>query len=245
MTPASRAPGRAGAESGSALVIAMLSTSVVLTLALMLALTTTLETDIAANAHAAVQTLALAEAAAERASAELGAMASWDDVLSGALTAAFFDGEHGVRQAAGATIDLDSETAWLLCGLATCTNTPWNAVTAARPWGDNNPRWTVFASGTAESLLGTAARALPGYAVVWVGDDAAENDADALHDGGAPVAEAGILENPGLDLVALRAVAWGPRGSRRELELVVERGDMIARTGIRVRVWREVRGASP
>ena len=223
----------------------MLSTSVVLTLALMLALTTTLETDIAANAHAAVQTLALAEAAAERASAELGAMASWDDALSGAVTAAFFDGSHGVRQAAGAAIDLDSETGWLLCGLPSCTGTPWNAMTAARPWGNNNPRWTVFASGTAATLLGTGARALPGYAAVWVGDDAAENDADALHDGGAPVAEAGTLENPGLDAIGLRTVAWGPRGSRRELEWVVERGDMLAHTGIRVRVWREVRGAAP
>ena len=243
MTSRSRSLARAGPESGSALVVALLSTSVVLTLALMLALTTTLETDIAANAHAAVQTLALAEAAAERASAELGAMASWDDVLSGTVTAAFFDGSHGLRQAAGTTIDLDSETAWLLCGLPSCSSTSWNAVTAARPWGNNNPRWTVFGSGTAATLLGTGARALPGYVVVWVGDDAAENDADALHDGGAPVAEAGNPENPGLDVLGLRTVAWGSRGSRRELEWVVERADLAAHSGIRIRVWREVRGA--
>jgi hypothetical protein len=245
MTPPLRSLARARRESGSAVVVALLSTSVVLTLALMLALTTTLETDIAANAHAAVQTLALAEAAAERASAELGAMASWDDVLSGAVTSAFYDGSHGMRQAAGTTIDLDSETTWLLCGSPSCTGTSWNAVTAVRPWGNNNPRWTVFASGTAATLLGTGARALPGYTVVWVGDDAAENDADALHDGGAPVAEAGNLENPGLGVLGLRTVAWGARGSRRELEWVVERADLATRAGIRVRVWREVRGPAP
>ena len=97
-------------------IVALLSTSIVLTLGLILALTTTLETEIAANAHAAVQTLALAEAAAERAAAELGALVSWDDALSGAVTAAFFDGSHGVRHAGGTAIDLDIETAGLLCG---------------------------------------------------------------------------------------------------------------------------------
>jgi hypothetical protein len=243
MSPPTRLIAGALPESGSALLVAILSTSIVLTLALMLVLTTTLETDIAANVHAGVQTLALAEAAAERAAAELGAMGSWDDVLSGAATAGFFDGAHGVRQAGGMSIDLDAETASLLCGAPSCAGMPWNAVTATRPWGNNNPRWTVFASATAATLLGTGAHALPGYAVVWAGDDAAENDADAHHDGGPPVAEAGSLENPGLDAIGLRTVAWGARGSRRELEWVVERADKAAHTGIRVRVWRELRGA--
>jgi hypothetical protein len=227
------------------LIVALLSTSVVLTLGLMLALTTTLETDIAANAHGAVQTLALAEAAAERAAAELGALGTWDDALAGAATATFFDGAHGVRQAAGTAIDLDAETAWLLCGAPSCAGQSPDAMTAARPWGSNNPRWTVYASGTAATLLGPGGRAGPGYVVVWVGDDAAENDAEPLLDGGAPVAEAGSVENPGLDAVSLRTVAWGPRGSRREVELVVERADMVSHTGIRIRVWREVRGALP
>ena len=227
------------------LLVALLSTSIVLTLGLMLALTTSLETDIAANGHAAVQTLALAEAAAERAAAELEALASWDDALSGATTAAFYDGAHGVRPAGGAAIDLDAETAWLLCGAPSCAGQSPDAITAARPWGSNNPRWTVYASGTAAALLGPGARAGPGYVVVWVGDDAAENDADPLHDGAEPVVEAGSLENPGRDAISLRAVAWGARGSRRELEWVVERADAAAGTGLGVRVWREVRGALP
>ena len=103
----------------------------------------------------------------------------------------------------------------------------------------------MFASGAAATLLGPGARAGPGYAVVWVGDDAAENDANPLFDGGAPVAEAGSLVNSGLDAIALRAVAWGARGSRRELEWVVERADPTGHAGLRVRVWREVRGALP
>ena len=72
-----------------------------------------------------------------------------------------------------------------------------------------------------------------------------ENDADPLRDGGIPVAGMGIGVNPGLDVVALRAAAWGVRGTRRELELTVERADFQAHSGLRVRVWRERRGTVP
>ena len=139
-----------------------------------------------------------------------GRAAAWDDALAGAATATFFDGAHGVRQAAGTAIDLDAETAWLLCGAPSCAGQSPDAMTAARPWGSNNPRWTVYASGTAATLLGPGGRAGPGYVVVWVGDDAAENDAEPLLDGGAPVAEAGSLVNPGLDAIGLRARGVGP-----------------------------------
>lgn len=234
-----------GDESGSVLAIVLLSSSVLLSLGLMLSLVSSVETDIAANAHAAVQTLALAEAAAGRAATDLSALGAWDLALSGASTAVFFDGAQGARRAGGAVIALETETAWLLCGAPACGGRPPDAMTAARPWGRNNPVWTVYASGTAEAVLGAAGRAIPGYAVVWVGDDSAENDADPRRDGGPPVAEARSAENPGAGAMVLRAVAWGARGSRRELELMVERGDPVAGTGLRIRVWREVRGALP
>jgi hypothetical protein len=240
-----RSAGRGGPESGSVLVIALLATSVITTLGLMLALATTVETEIASNVHASVQALALAEAAGERAAAELAALPSWDLALAGAATAAFFDGSHGLRRAGGTTIDLDGETAWLLCGASSCAGRSPDVMTGARPWGSNNPRWTVYASGSAVTLLGIGGRSAPGYAVVWVGDDPAENDANPLQDGGPPVADARSLENPGLDAIGLRAVAWGARGSRREVESVVERADRAAHTGVRLRVWREVRGALP
>jgi hypothetical protein len=59
-------------------------------------------------------------------------------------------------------------------------------VTAARPWGRNNPRWTVFASGPLAELLPDAAIAARSYCVIWVADDPAENDAQPLRDGGPP-----------------------------------------------------------
>ena len=233
------------AQEGSALVMALGAMGVIVTLGLAVSLTVSVETDIASNAHAAVQALSLAEAAAETAAAELSALASWDGVLAGAVTAAFFDGTHGRRRAGGADIDLDRETAWLRCGAASCDGRLPDAMTAARPWGRNNPLWTVYASGGASDLLGDDVRALPGYAVVWVGDDPGENDADPRRDGGPPVAEAASLDQPGRRCILLRAIAWGPRGSRRELEIVVERADPAAHAGLRVRIWREVRGAVP
>jgi hypothetical protein len=192
-----------------------------------------------------VQTLALAEGAAERAAADLAALPSWDVALTGAATAGFFDGAGGVRHTGAAVIDIDLESARLMCGAASCAGHPPEAVTGARPWGHNNPHWTVYASGTAAELLGSGAIRVAGYAVVWVADDPAENDADPLRDGGPPAPEASGAGNPGLDAIMLRATAWGPRGSRREVQWVVERADPIAHTGLRRRVWREIRGAEP
>lgn len=229
----------------STLVMSLGGLGVIVTLGLAVSLTVSVETEIVSNAHAAVQALSLAEAAAETAAAGLSALASWDGVLAGAVTASAFDGAYGRRRAAGADIDLDRETAWLRCGAASCDGRRPDAMTGARPWGRNNAMWTVYVSGGAGDLLGDAARALPGYAVVWVGDDPGENDADPLRDGGPPVKEAASPINPGAGVVLLRAIAWGPRGSRRELEIVVERADPEALAGLRIRTWREVRGAVP
>jgi len=240
-----RARGPVAAQDGSALVLALGAMSVIVTLGLAVSLITTVETDIASNAHAAVQALSLAEAAAETAAAALSELASWDGVLAGVVTGGVFDGGQGRRRVAGAVIDLDLETAWLRCGARSSDGRPPDAMTAARPWGRNNPMWTVYASGSATDLLGDDVQALPGYAAVWVGDDSAENDADARRDGGPPVEEAGSAANPGAGAILLRAIAWGPRGSRRELEIVVERADPGALSGLRVRTWREVRGAVP
>ncbi len=236
---------RPASDTGAALIIVVMATGVIVTLSLLLALLTQVETEIAANAHEAVHTLALAEAAAEHAAADLAGLAAWNAALAGAATSTVFDGALGARTVAGRTLHLEEETARVTCGRTTCIGRPWDAVTAARPWGRNNPVWQVFASGWATQLLGDVPGLLPGYAMAWVGDDASENDADPLADGGPPVAEARTVVNPGAAVVSLKVVAWGPRGSRRELEVVVERPDPAAAVGILVRSWREVRGAGP
>ncbi len=232
-------------EAGSALVLVVLATGVLVTLGLLLALTTTVETEVVANALEGTQTLALAEAAAERVLADLSTLASWDAALSGSVTSSFLDGSSGIRTVGGAPVDLSRETAQLLCDAPSCTGRSPDAVTANRPWGRNNPRWHVFASGHAADLVGDEPGTRPGYVVVWIGDDPAENDADPLSDGAPPLAETGTTVNPGQDVVVLRVVAWGARGARRELELSVERADPRLHGGVRQRVWRELRGAAP
>ena len=235
----------ASTETGSALILVLLATGVLVTLGLVLALVATVETDIAANAIEGAQALALAEAAAERAVSDLAGLPSWDAALAGPATSPFFDGDTGPRLFGGTRVDLGRETALLLCDAFTCAGRSLDAMTANRPWGRNNPRWRVFGSGPAAGLVGDGPGLRPGYAAVWIGDDPAENDADPLKDGGPPVAGTGISVNPGLDVVVLRVVAWGARGSRRELELTVERADFQAHSGLRVRVWRERRGTVP
>jgi hypothetical protein len=232
-------------DAGSALVLVVLATGVLVTLGLALALVTTVETEVAANTLDGTQTLALAEAAAERALSDLAALPSWDAALEGRVTSPIFDGDTGPRAFGGVQVDLSRETALLLCEAPTCAGRSLDALTANRPWGRNNPRWRVFASGPGADLVGQDHGVRPGYAVVWIGDDSAETDADPLRDGGPPVAGMGTSVNPGQDVVALRVVGWGVQGARRELELTVERADLQAHTGLRLRTWRELRGAVP
>ena len=231
------------ADAGSALVLVVLTTGVLVTLGLVLALVATVETDVVATTSEGTQALALAEAAAEHALSNLSGLPSWDTALAGTVASPFFDGATGTRFFGGTRVDLSRETALLLCDAISCGGRSLDAVTANRPWGRNNPRWRVFASGPAAGLVGQGPGVRPGYAVVWIGDDPAENDADPLKDGGPPVAEAGTGVNPGQDIVVLRVAAWGARGARRELELTVERADFQAHRGLRLRVWRELRGA--
>src|SRR5204863_4532134 len=110
-----------------------------------------------------------------------------------------------------------------------------------RPWGPNNPRWQLFAYAKLNDMTPTGTINSPFYVTVMVGDDPSENDNDPLHDG--------TPANPGAGVLALRAEAWGPRGSRKAIELTVARagaslGDgspPVPGQGLRVLSWREIR----
>ena len=105
-----------------------------------------------------------------------------------------------------------------------------DAVTAQRPWGPNNPRWQLYASGRLSDLLPNASIDSPYYVSVLVGDDPSETDAQPLEDGQA--AGAGIL--------VLRAESFGPRGVHMSVEMTVAR-PAAGHPGLRVLSWREVR----
>lgn len=227
-------------ERGVALIAVMSASSLLLALGLSLALTTTVEVGIAANQRDAVQTLHAADAALERAMADL-TVADWDAVLTGVATSPFHDGAAIVTLPDGRRLNVTQETNRLRCGAIACADADLDRVTASRPWGRNNPRWTVFASGALQDLLPDHAIAARSYLVVWVADDPAENDAQPLRDGGPPaIVDAANRSNPGRGVLWVHARAYGASGTRRAIEALVERDPRWPSAQLRVRVWREI-----
>jgi hypothetical protein len=130
----------------------------------------------------------------------------------------------------GRTLDLLAATNMERCGAPTCTDFQLDAVTAERPWGANNARWVLYASGWLRDLAPQALEPPRVYVAVWVGDDPLETDGDPLTD--APDADA-----LGHDVMLIRASAYAAYSVRRRIEVVVRRrngrGEFLS--------WRELR----
>jgi hypothetical protein len=229
-------------DRGVALVAVMAASALLLALGLSLATTTAVEVGIAANHRDAVQTLHAADAALEFAIAELAAAPLWDAVLDGGVRSWFHDGVGVVALPDGSLLDVAAETGLLRCGAPrACSDPDMDEQTAARPFGRNNPRWTVYASGRLARVLRDAAPSSRAYVVVWVGDDPSENDAQPRRDGGPPaVVNAANPANPGQGALWLHVRAYGPSGARRTLEAVVERDARLPPDAVRIRTWREI-----
>jgi hypothetical protein len=207
---------RCSTEAGSALVLALMATAVVLALGSALTLVAINETAVSASFVRGQETAYLAEAAIARATVELDAIADWSAVLSGAATSSLTDGTgDGSRAAGGVEVDLSAATAAL------------NRIAASRPFGANNPRWGLFVWGAAERFTSSGSM---GYIAVWVADDPREQDDDPLTDGGGEA---------GRGVLLLTAQAFGPGGIRRMVEAVVVRTTPTQRA--RVLVQRPVR----
>jgi hypothetical protein len=226
------------AERGVALVLALMVILLLSALGLALVVTTSTEGLIAANYRSGQEGLYAADAAVERALNDLPGVADWNALLDGSTPSAFVDGApNGVRTLAdGSTIDLTRILSTANCGKATpCSPADLVAnLTGGRPWGANNPVWHFYAYGNLADLLPTASVDSPFYVAVLVGDDPSETDGDPLHDGVDPAS------NPGAGVLALRAEAFGPRGTHKVIELTVARADTPA-AGVRVLSWRAVR----
>lgn len=229
-------------ERGVALIGVMAISTLLLALGISLATTSALEVGIADHHRDGVSTLHGADAALEFAIGELSAAADWDAVLAGVVRSPFHDGGGVVSLPDGSTLDVPAETGMLRCGRARgCGVGDMDLQTAERPWGRNNPRWTVYASGRLARLLGDASPATRVHIVVWVADDTSENDGDPLRDGGPPLIEnAANPDNPGRGAVRLHARAYGPAGARRTVEAVIERDARMSPERLRVRAWREI-----
>jgi hypothetical protein len=219
-------------ERGFAVIVAMMGLLMISALGAALVLATSIETIIARNYRDAAGAVYAAQAAAAYVVEELAETPDWSSVLVGIQGSTFYDGAPGQRTLAdGTTVDLAEILNLANCNqLASCTTAEMSAATAARPWGVNNPRWRIFASGRLADLLGIATRF---YVAVFVADDPAETDGDPLTDGIGP-------GNPGSGLLSLRAEAFGPAGARSAVELTVKRDDIGAPPPFVLRVvsWR-------
>ncbi len=231
-------------ERGVAIVVAAMAITLLMALGAALILVSSSETMIAANFRVSGEALYSADAVLERAVSDLRGLADWNLALEGLVRSSFVDGAPtGVRQiAGGGTINLAGVVNLANCGKSTpCTNAEMNAVTSARPWGLNNPRWQLFAFGWLDQMVGGAPQASSFYVVAMVADDGSENDDDPSLDGSSR----GVLPNPGRGIITVRAEAFGPRASHHVVEATIERFLMdelvpTGPTGVRMLSWREV-----
>ena len=185
-------------EEGSALIVAVLATTLLLILGSALALVAQTESAIAATSLRDAQTLSAAEAALRYATVDLEVLPDWSAALSGVVVSQLTDGAPaGVRTLGRSAIDLAALGASL------------NGSAAALPFGANNPLWTLFLWGPGERLL--ASGQWPGYVAVWIADDPAETDDNPRLDGGGP-------DQRGRGVVRLRAEAFDSVGAHRIVE---------------------------
>lgn len=218
-------------EDGIAMIMAMAATLLMSALGIALVLTTSSETIIASNFRDASEAVYAADAVLERSIDDLLRAPDWNAVLIGTAQSAFVDGApSGTRTLAdGSTIDLGQVINMANCGtVALCSEADMDAATPERPWGTNNPRWQLYAYGNLGDMLPNHRIDSPYYVIAMVGDDSSETDGKPLQDG---------IDTAGAGVVAMRAAAFGPRGTRRTIEMT------IARTpaGVRVLSWREIR----
>lgn len=207
-------------EDGAAVIMATLCLLLLSALGAGLVLATSTESLISSNFRGSVEARYAARALSERALADLALLADWSHALNGTQPSSFTDGSPGgVRElAGGVTVDLTAVVNTENCGRPSgCTSGQLTAVTAARPWGPNNPQWRLYAWGPHDLLDGGATTRPPMYLVALVADDEAENDGDPLTDGTAP-------GNPGAGRLVLRALAFGQAGLRAGFELTLARG---------------------
>jgi Tfp pilus assembly protein PilX len=220
----------ADSERGIALVIALMAMTLMIALGAALMMTTTTESKIVNNYRNGSESLYAADAGLERALDDLLTVPDWNKLLDGTAKSALVDGApSGVRVLSdGTQLNLTEVLNIANCQkVSNCSAADLLAVTNERPWGTNNPQWQLFAYGKANDILPQGINS-PYYLIVMIGDDPSESDDDPLHDGVIPC-KAGLTPpaqcNPGSSVLAMRAEAYGPRGTHKVIEVTIARTD--------------------
>lgn len=195
---------------------------------LALILATSTETMIARNFKDGTAAMYAAETIAIKGLADLAVESDWTQIVGGPARSSFFDGTGtGTKTLVDrSAIDLNAlVNAWNCGRPGACSDADMNRVSAERPWGDNNPRWRVYACG---ALADLAISASPFYVVLLAADDPLETDGNPLADG----------TGSGHDVLLLRGESFGPGGTHSVVELTVARA---ADGSVHVLSWRLVR----
>jgi hypothetical protein len=196
--------GRISNERGAALLITLLTVLLVGAVAAVLIAVSISETTIAgAHRHAAEAAYA-AEAGLERALRDLDVLPDWSVVLlppPANVLATFADGQQFPIAPDGRELDV----AALLAARQATSNTQY----PPSMFGANTPQWRLYGSSALAALVPSGTPVQPAYVLIWVADDAEDNDGDASVDGNQKL------------LVFADAYASG--GARRSIAAVIAR----------------------
>jgi hypothetical protein len=197
-----------------ALLISLMLLMVTATLSGGLVVATTVEAGIARRYRDSQEAMYAANAAAERAMADLAGVSDPNALVAGGALSTFVDGPpFGTRALGGGSmLDLAAIVNMANCEKpTTCSAAEMDAVTGQRPWGADNPRWQLFAFGPLKDVASGSSLRSTAYVVAMIANDHFQ---------------AGV--------VGLRAEAFAAFGVHRVVELAV------ACPGPRAVSWRQV-----
>jgi hypothetical protein len=197
---------RLGNETGTALVVALMSMMLLTALGAAVVMVSNTETMIAANHRNSQEALYAADAVVERVVQDLLMIPRWNDVLTGTVQSSFIDGAMTTPKTmpTGGSMTLTSATDQLQ-----------SETTMLNLWGANNPRWQLFAWGPLADILSDVQIDTNMYVAVWVADDPADSVDGTVPDGNPLNDSNGVL--------TLHAEARGPMGTRKVVEVTVAR----------------------
>ena len=230
--PVSSSSRRRRDERGIALIVALLSITLMTALGMALMLTSQTETVISANYRDSMEGEYVADAGIERVMDDVLTVPDWNTLLTSGdgITSSVTSGFHDTSPSSpitlpdGRTVDLAKATYMINCAkTSACSDADMNTSTLDRPWGLNNPRFRLYAWGPVNDLIPTDTVNSPYYVAVWVGDDAAENDNNPSKDGDPPAN--GAASNTGAGVITLRAEAFGPGGTHHVIEATIAKTD--------------------
>ncbi len=185
-------------DRGAALILVLLLTTLLSAAGASVMLMTDMDVLAGANHRDAVEVTYAAEAVAEYAVHRLAGQSDWSSALQGGA-GLIMSGSLALPAAAGGgLVDLVAQTTEVQ-----------RAAYGSGGWGPDTPRWQVFGHGVPGRDLPISGMSPDVYAFVWVSDDVTEDDGLATVDANGTV--------------VVRARAFGRRGSRCDVQIVVAR----------------------